>query len=57
MDIAKSSYELARIHNNIGNYDSASYYYHLAAEAAPQTMENSSRYLYIYAEDIRSTNE
>jgi hypothetical protein len=57
VDIAKSAYELARIHFNIGNYDSANYYYKLAANAVPLTQESSSRYLYVYAESIRDTNE
>ena len=57
LDIAAASFELARLHHNIGNIDSANYYYHLAAESAPKTMEQSSRYIYVYSESIRDTNQ
>lgn len=56
MGIAKSYYELARNHYNIGNIDSANYYYEQAAAVAPLTQPQSSRYLYVYAESLRDTN-
>ena len=56
INAAKNYYELARINYNIGNIDSANYYYKAAAVIAPTTEPESSRYLYVYAESIRDTN-
>jgi TolA-binding protein len=53
---AKFYYELARIHYSIGNIDSTNYYYKVAADIAPLSEPESSRYLYVYAESIRDTN-
>jgi tetratricopeptide (TPR) repeat protein len=56
IEAAKSYFELARMHANIGHNDSANYFYKKAADVAPTTEPNSSRYLYVYAESIRPTN-
>ena len=55
-EAAKNYFELARLHYNIGNKDSAHYFYKAAADIVPQTMESSARYLYVYAESLRDTN-
>lgn len=56
-EMAKSYFTLARLHHNIGNKDSANYYYHQAAMEAPLTSEVSAHYLYVYSTSIRDTNE
>jgi tetratricopeptide (TPR) repeat protein len=56
LNTAKNYFELARLNYNIGNIDSANYYYKAAADVAPISQENSSRYLYVYSESIRDTN-
>jgi tetratricopeptide (TPR) repeat protein len=53
---ANNYFELARHHFNIGNKDSANYYYQVAAEISPLNLEGSSRYLYVYSESVRDTN-
>lgn len=54
---AKNYFEIARLHYNVGNIDSANYYYKVAADIVPLSRPTSSRYLYVYAESIRDTNE
>lgn len=42
-------YELGRVHEQLGNADSARYYYGVAANISLPTNERSSRYMYAYA--------
>ena len=56
LNLANSYFEMARLHYSIGNKDSANYYYKIAADVVPLSLEGSSRYLYVYSESIRDTN-
>ncbi len=57
LEIANSYFSLARLHYNIGNIDSANYYYYMAASEAPLESPGSARYLYVYSTSVRDTNE
>ncbi|MBQ6269785.1 MAG: tetratricopeptide repeat protein [Bacteroidetes bacterium] len=57
LEMANSYFSLARLHYNIGNIDSANYYYYLAATTAPLSLPGSARYLYVYSTSVRDTNE
>ncbi len=56
VQIANSYFSLARVHYNIGNIDSANYYYKAAADIVPLTQPESARYLYVYSTSVRDTN-
>lgn len=47
---------LGRTHEQLGNQDSALYYYKLSAENAPLEYEESSRYLYAYSRTVKTSD-
>ncbi len=54
--VAASMFELARIHQQLGNGDSALYYYENAVAIAPEDHYTRARYLYALSRSIRPTN-
>lgn len=46
-------FEAGRIHENLGNLDSAEYYYSISYDVAPKKMDETSRFLYAYARTAR----
>ena len=54
--VAASMFEVGRIHQQLGNADSALYYYEGAVAAAPEQHHSRARYLYALSRAIRPTN-
>ncbi len=51
--IALDLFEIGRIHNQLGNPDSARYYYELAVRVSPEQNQETARYLYVYAISVK----
>ncbi len=49
-------YEIGRVHDQLGNKDSARYYYELALHLSPPESDMTAKYLYVYAESLRGTD-
>ena len=49
-------YEIGRVHSQLGNQDSAQYYYELALSFSPPESEMTAKYLYVLAEQLRSSD-
>ncbi len=54
--IALNSFELGRIHEQLGNIDSCKIFYKQAMEYSPIEDENSARYIYAYLRIIKDDN-
>ncbi len=51
--VALELFEVGRIHEQLGNLDSARYYYELAVKMSPIERDESARYLYVYALSLK----
>lgn len=51
--VALELFEVGRIHEQLGNPDSARYYYELAVRMSPKERDESARYLYVYALSLK----
>lgn len=56
VETAKFAYEFARINENLGNRDSALYYYKMAMDVAPVDSSIRAQFLYTYQRMIRKDN-
>lgn len=54
--LAINSFELGRVHSQLGNPDSAIVFYKVAVDASPPDSKESARYLYSLAWSIRDSN-
>jgi tetratricopeptide (TPR) repeat protein len=52
--LARELFEIGRVHEQLGNHDSAVYYHEWAFKAAPDTSRERSRFIYGYARSIIS---
>lgn len=53
---ATELFELGRIHNQLGNNDSAVYYYEQAVNYSPKSDKNSARFLYAYSMGLKDSS-
>lgn len=54
--VALNSFELGRIHEQLGNLDSCTLFYKQAVEYSPAKDENSARYIYAYLRMIKDSD-
>ncbi|HYF04044.1 MAG TPA: tetratricopeptide repeat protein [Patescibacteria group bacterium] len=52
LKLSRDLFDLARVHEQLGNNDSAEYYHEWAFKAAPDTSRERSRFVYGYARSI-----
>lgn len=53
---AMNLFELGRVHEQLGNPDSAAQYYKLAVEICPRSDERAARYIYAYSRMFRESD-
>ncbi|MES2767028.1 MAG: tetratricopeptide repeat protein [Bacteroidota bacterium] len=56
LTMARDLFEIGRVHEQLGNHDSAVYYHEWAFKAAPDTSRERSRFVYGYARSIVSSD-
>jgi tetratricopeptide (TPR) repeat protein len=56
LELARNLFDLGRVHEQLGNHDSAVYYHELAFKAVPDTSVERSRFVYGYARSIISSD-
>lgn len=55
-ELALNLFELGRIHTQLGNKDSALYYYTYATAVVPEKSDEKARYMYVYSDAIKTND-